>query len=236
MTDRPLLLAALLAAAALACIPSAGPRRPGRRYRIPDPWRRHLLVGGAAASTGTLLSLPPWLVLLLTGTIVITVQRWRRRTKPLTDTQLDALAAALDLVAACLEAGLPIERAIDAVNQTWHEESDSPPFAALARVAALLRLGGTAAQAWHPALQSPELEALARAATRSAVGGGRLAEAVRDTAADLRRRTRTRAVARNSRASVVVTAPLVLCFLPAFFCIGIAPMLIGLLGSLSIFG
>jgi pilus assembly protein TadC len=37
------------------------------------------------------------------------------------------------------------------------------------------------------------------------------------------------------RAGVLMTAPLGICFLPAFLCLGLAPVVVGLLGQLEIF-
>lgn len=40
------------------------------------------------------------------------------------------------------------------------------------------------------------------------------------------------AVARAQRAAVLITAPVGLCFLPAFLSVGVAPVVIGLAGGL----
>jgi hypothetical protein len=104
----------------------------------------------------------------------------------------------------------------------------------LAEVAALLALGADPDSAWQVAAREPLLQPLAGAAVRSAVGGVRMGAAVRQHAADLRARCLTMSERSAARAGVAMTAPLALCFLPAFVCLGLAPVVIGLISSLHI--
>ena len=107
--------------------------------------------------------------------------------------------------------------------------------ARLRSVAALFELGASPAVAWEPADGHPDLRELAGAARRSAVAGTPVAEAARQQAA-LLRAARAAEVERSAgRAGVAITAPLGLCFLPAFLCLGLAPVVVGLLGTLGIF-
>lgn len=126
-------------------------------------------------------------------------------------------AAAWDLLAACLKAGLPVPTAIQAVAMKE-----------LSQVAELLKLGADPVTAWAPALQQPATAALARAARRTARSGAALAR----QAAELAERTRAEATdeaeARAQKAAVAVAAPLALCFLPAFLCLGVVPVVLGL--------
>ncbi|KOV78529.1 type II secretion system F family protein [Nocardia sp. NRRL S-836] len=126
-------------------------------------------------------------------------------------------AAAWDLLAACLRAGLPVPTAIAAVG-----------IEELSQVAELLRLGADPVTAWAAALNDPATGAVARAARRTARSGAALAR----QAAELAERTRADAVdqaeARAQRAAVAVAAPLALCFLPAFLCLGVLPVVLGL--------
>ncbi|MCP2245709.1 type II secretion system F family protein [Lentzea aerocolonigenes] len=129
-------------------------------------------------------------------------------------------AAAWDLLAACLRAGLPVPTAIQAVG-----------IEELSRVAELLRLGADPVTAWAPALELPATAKLARAARRTARSGAALA----GQAAELAERTRAdaadRAEAKAQKAAVAVAAPLALCFLPAFLCLGVVPVVLGLAGQ-----
>ena len=140
-------------------------------------------------------------------------------------------AALFDLLATALEAGLPMQRAIEAVA----EVDDSAAAAALREVGRLLVLGAPPADAWGIAAGDPALSAVAAAAVRSAVGGVKVADAARDAARSLRERARTVAERSAARAEVALTAPLALCFLPAFLCLGLAPVIIGLVGTLHLF-
>ncbi|WP_336087510.1 type II secretion system F family protein [Nocardia sp. SSK8] len=140
-------------------------------------------------------------------------------------------ASAFDLLAACLRSGLPMAAAARASAPT------APPVlrAALLRAADLLALGADAATAWErasaDAVGSPgadEVEALARMARRSARSGASLADAVGELAVQRRDAVEDAAVARAERAGVLIGGPLGLCFLPAFVCLGIVPIVIGL--------
>ena len=102
-------------------------------------------------------------------------------------------------------------------------------------VAAMLALGAPPSTAWQPADLDDDLAPIAAAARRSAAGGGGLAQAVREHAAQLRADAAAASVRAAGRAGVLMTAPLGICFLPAFLCLGLAPVVVGLLGQLEIF-
>jgi pilus assembly protein TadC len=55
-----------------------------------------------------------------------------------------------------------------------------------------------------------------------------LAEVATDLAAQVRARAVDEAEARAQRAAVLIAGPLALCFLPAFVCLGVLPVVIGL--------
>ena len=74
-------------------------------------------------------------------------------------------------------------------------------------------------------------EQLSMLARRSARAGSALSAQVGELAAETRRRAHDEALARAERAGVLVSGPLGLCFLPAFVCLGIVPVVIGLAGS-----
>lgn len=143
-------------------------------------------------------------------------------------------ASAFDLLAACLRAGLPMAAAARASAPT------APPIlrAALRRAADLLALGADPATAWERAatdaagsVGADDVESLARMARRSARSGASLATAVGELATQRREAVEDAAVARAERAGVLIGGPLGLCFLPAFVCLGIVPVVIGLADS-----
>jgi hypothetical protein len=132
------------------------------------------------------------------------------------------LPAASDLLAVCLSAGLPVEGALEAVGGTM----GGPLGAELRSVAALSRLGADPRRAW--ADSPPELAALARVLVRAGESGAMVAGALRTLAADSRAGARAATQAAVQRAGVWVLAPLGACFLPAFLCLGVAPLVLGI--------
>jgi Flp pilus assembly protein TadB len=137
------------------------------------------------------------------------------------------LAGRWELLAVCLEAGLPVASAVSAAA----EPLDGPAGSALRRVAGLLELGADPAEAWSAATALPSLAAFARAAGRSAATGAALADVARGEGSRIRAELIDTAQARAQRAAVLITGPLGLCFLPAFLVLGIAPVVIGLAGE-----
>jgi len=71
-----------------------------------------------------------------------------------------------------------------------------------------------------------------RLARRSSVSGVALAEAVAVLASQCRQDAAHAAAAAAERAAVLIAGPLGLCFLPAFVCLGIVPVVAGLAGDL----
>ncbi|MFD6859761.1 type II secretion system F family protein [Rhodococcus sp. NPDC060086] len=134
-----------------------------------------------------------------------------------------AIAAAFDLFAACLRAGMPAASAAGVVAES------APPVlgAALRRGADRLKLGADPADAWS-AEGGAVLEDFARAARRSARSGAPLSDIVSELAARHRAEAEDKAAGDIERAGVLVSGPLGLCFLPAFVCLGIVPVVIGL--------
>ena len=65
-------------------------------------------------------------------------------------------------------------------------------------------------------------------AARSVRSGACLADAVSELAGQCRAAVEDAAAARAERAGVLIGGPLGLCFLPAFVCLGIVPVVIGL--------
>ncbi len=137
------------------------------------------------------------------------------------------LAGRWELLAVCLEAGLPVASAVSAAAEPLGGLVGS----ALRRVAGLLELGADPADAWQAAAGLPALAGFARAAGRSAGTGAALADVARGEGVRIRAELIDTAQARAQRAAVLITGPLGLCFLPAFLALGIAPVVIGLAGQ-----
>ncbi|MFE9217096.1 type II secretion system F family protein [Streptomyces lavendulae] len=138
------------------------------------------------------------------------------------------LPFAADLLAACLAAGAgPVEAA-----EVVGESLGGPVGERLALAGAELRLGGEPGTAWGRLARIPGARGLAECLERAARTGAPAAEPVSRLAAGLRADRSRRAVAAAQRAAVLVTAPVGLCFLPAFLAIGVAPVVIGMASGL----
>ncbi|KXP11659.1 pilus assembly protein TadC [Tsukamurella pulmonis] len=136
-------------------------------------------------------------------------------------------AAAYDLFAVCLRAGMPTADAARAVA------AGAPPAVAevLTRASELLALGADAATAWRTESADPQVAGLTRMLRRSARAGSSPAAGLADLARTERAQAEDRAVEAGERAGVAVAGPLGLCFLPAFVCLGIVPVVMGLAGK-----
>lgn len=138
------------------------------------------------------------------------------------------LPFAADLLAACLAAGAGPVDAAEVVG----ESLGGPVGERLATAGAELRLGGEPGAAWGRLAEIPGARALAESLERSARTGAPAAESVSRLASMLRADRARQAGARAQRAAVLVTAPVGLCFLPAFLAIGVAPVVIGMASGL----
>lgn len=138
------------------------------------------------------------------------------------------LPLAADLLAACITAGASPVVAAQAVG----EALGGPVGARLARGAAEARLGGEPAEAWRSLAVLPGAAALARLLERADESGVPAASPVARLAAEARAEWGRSATERARRAAVMVTAPVGLCFLPAFIAVGVLPVVIGLADGL----
>lgn len=144
-----------------------------------------------------------------------------------------AVASCLDVLAVCLGAGMAVATAAAAAAPS------APPTLArvLRRAADLLALGADPVVAWTatPGLRADsadaQVEASLRLARRSAASGAALAEGIAELADQSRHDAAHAATAAAERAGVLIAGPLGLCFLPAFVCLGIVPVVAGLAGD-----
>lgn len=159
--------------------------------------------------------------------------RLRPATRPRRPSRPDAgdplaVASTLDVFAACLTAGMTVSGAASAAAASAPRTMAD----ALARAANLLALGADPARAWaDDETADRHVAALVRLARRSAASGTALAQGVGDLAEQSRLDAADAARAACERAGVLIAAPLGLCFLPAFLCLGIVPVVIGLAGE-----
>lgn len=209
-----------------------------RAARAPEPVRKW---PGAVPHIATTLGGVSLAVLVggLAGIVVgalVTAAGWwaigrsRRPRAPAADiaTRL-RLAGTLDLLAACLRAGLPVPTVLDAVS----DAAPTDAATALRSAAALLALGSEPGEAWAPVQALPGLNELAVAAIRTSRSGAAFASAAADLAERFREELATEAEERAERAGVALALPVGLLFLPAFFCLGVLPVVLGLAGRLG---
>lgn len=145
-----------------------------------------------------------------------------------------AVAFVLELLAAALATGAPVDAAIAGLAGAVDEQG-APALRQAAqpvgRVGRLLRLGAEPTAAWSGLDSVPGMWQVAAAGRRCAHSGARLAAMLVDVAADLRAQHRAKAVARAERTGVWALLPLGCCFLPAFVCLGVLPVMLGVAGQ-----
>lgn len=161
---------------------------------------------------------------------------WRLSRATAADRPPDARAVAflLDLLAGVLAAGAPLESAIAGVAaavRTHGNDAMRHAVEPLSRVGRLLQLGSEPAIAWAWLQPIPGYGPVADCGRRCAASGARLAGALAAVADDLRARHQVQALARAERVGVWSLLPLGCCFLPAFVCLGVVPVIIGVAGE-----
>ena len=145
-----------------------------------------------------------------------------------------AVASSLDVLAVCLAAGMAVSAAAAATApsappKSWAGCCVGPPIC--------WRWVPTQAVAWSTAPELPagsvdaHTDALLRLARRSASSGAALADGIAELAEQSRDDAAHAAAAAAERAGVLIAGPLGLCFLPAFVCLGIVPVVAGLAGD-----
>jgi len=145
-----------------------------------------------------------------------------------------SLAFVLEMLASALTAGSPPEQAIAAVVAAVTEHgTDRLRLAAepLRRVGRLLQFGTDPTTAWGSVRPVPGYASVADSGRRCAGSGARLAGALATAAADLRDRHQSEALVRAERVGVWSLLPLGCCFLPAFVCLGVVPVIVGVAGQ-----
>lgn len=243
LADRPLVTLIALAVAVMTWparawspllrLPGAAPptsRRPAitRAAAVGPTGRRWLVAAGAGAVVGILLGagLLAW---SFAGLLTLGLERFLRARAPVRPA-LDhsaverELPVVCDLLAVCLSTGLPLGTALAEVAATV----PGPVGQRLGEVAGSIALGADPAQAWAAA--PAELAPLGRVLIRGADSGSSVGGGLRALAAQIRAAAGARAETAVRRAGVWILAPLGLCFLPAFVCLGVLPLVLGIGG------
>ena len=243
MSGAPQVALTLVAAAAgalavAAAVPSGRPAAeappvpaPGRVPRDGPPGLRTLATAAVALGAAVLVGGPLGPVVGLAAGPVC----WRlvgRLEPPAARRHRQALAAAVphvvDLMAACLAAGLSPAAALEEIR-----DAVGPPVRdELAAVSRRLHLGVDPVTVWSDLARHPQLGGLGRSLARAAQSGASVADAMQRLADDLRRHARADVESRARAVGVQAAIPLGLCLLPAFVLVGVVPLVAGSLGVL----
>jgi pilus assembly protein TadC len=200
------------------------PRLTAGHPRLTPRARRWLWAVAAGAAVAAPLRGPPGLVLGVA--VTVGAERLLRRAAD-DDRRRTAefardLPVACELLAVCLGAGVPLGAALHEVGSAL----PGPAGRELERVAGLYRLGAEPRYAWSDV--PVQLAALGRAVVRAGETGARAVPALQTLATDARSTARAATDAAVRRAGVWVLAPLGACFLPAFLCLGVVPLVLGI--------
>jgi pilus assembly protein TadC len=144
------------------------------------------------------------------------------------------VAFVLDLVSGVLASGAPPEVALSTVAAAVAGCGPAAMVRAvtpLRTVGRLLELGAVPEVAWADLDTSHGFEGVAAAGRRCASSGARLVGAFGAVAVELRQQRHAAAMARAQRVGVWTLLPLGLCFLPAFICLGVVPVVAGVAGQ-----
>jgi Flp pilus assembly protein TadB len=129
---------------------------------------------------------------------------------------------ALELMAACLGAGMPVRAACRAIVGAF----DGPVGEDLGRVLALVDLGVSDADAWSQLHDHPQLGPAADDLARSIDSGTLLVQGLRQHAAAARDARRSLLLVRARSVGVRSVLPLMICFLPSFMLLGVVPTVV----------
>lgn len=140
-----------------------------------------------------------------------------------------AVPQVVDLMAACLGAGLSPSAALEHVTSAV----GGPAAEDLAAVLARLRLGVDPATVWRDLARHPQLGGLGRALARAVESGASVADAMQRLSGDLRRTARSDVESRARAVGVKAAVPLGVCLLPAFVLVGVVPLVAGAVGVLA---
>jgi pilus assembly protein TadC len=162
-----------------------------------------------------------WPVLALGGAVGLgwlEPQRAKRRRQQLI---LDS-PQALELMSACLAAGMPVRGANRAVVASF----DGPVAEDLGRVQSLVGLGVSDSDAWLTLHDHPQLGAAADDLARSVESGTMLVSSLTLHARVAREARRAALLVRARSVGVRSVLPLMVCFIPAFMLLGVVPTVV----------
>lgn len=165
--------------------------------------------------------------LTATGAFVVMHRSASRQQRVDDRARMWQLPMVLDVAGLLLRSGSPPAGAVSAAAGVCGP-SLLTDFGTISRLQAM---GQDPDSAWRSRLDDPVIGPVARSAIRSADSGAALATSWSQLASSARAERRVRAEVSARKAGVHALAPLGLCFLPAFICLGVVPIVIGLAGD-----
>jgi len=174
-------------------------------------------------------------VLVIPLSLLLPYAVLRRRVKARQKALIRALPNGLDLLVACVEAGVGVDSAFAMVT----EKSDGPLAETFALYLRQVGLGRPRREALSYVAERsgvPDLLSLAAAVTQAEELGTTLGDVLRIQASELRLARRQRAQTAAQRIPVLMTIPLATCFLPAMAAVVIVPSIINLVNFVGQIG
>ncbi|HEY5482909.1 MAG TPA: type II secretion system F family protein [Propionibacteriaceae bacterium] len=198
------------------------------------PARTRGIAAAGAAVTSTLVLDIPLPASLVLGTALGCVVFWvlgRLETGGAAATRaqlVSELPTALDVLAACVASGMPLRGATAAVASAV----GGPLGERLASVVARTAAGFGDGDAWAPLRGDEVLGSVARDLARAADAGTAIGALLARHAEAARSAAHAAALARAKAVGVQTIIPVSVCYLPAFFLLGVVPVIAGVLASL----
>lgn len=134
---------------------------------------------------------------------------------------------ALDLMASCLDAGMPVRKACLAVGDAF----EGPLGEDLREVTTLVTLGASDARAWTRLHDHRQLGPAADDLARSVESGTMLVAGLRKHALDARQERQAGLQKRARAVGVRTVLPLMVCFIPSFLLLGVVPTVISAIST-----
>ena len=194
---------------------------------------RGIASAGAALTVLLVLSEPPPVALGL-GLVLGAVVFWalgRVETVGAAATRAELvseLPTALDVLAACVASGMPLRSATSAVASAV----GGPLGSRLASVGSRTAAGFGDGEAWAALRDDDVLGSVARDLARAADAGTATGALLARHAEAARSAAQAAALARAKAVGVRTIIPVSVCYLPAFFLLGVVPVIAGVLASL----
>jgi pilus assembly protein TadC len=208
----------------------------GKRRPLVEMVTPMCLLGGVSVAVILGNAVGPQLGVVLGGSLAVggppALRRLdaRGRREPIQDV---GLPLALDLLAACIAGGATTVDAVAAVAGATPGSLGER----LSQVSSALAVGLPFGEAFRAMGEDGPAGAAARTLRRAMEGGTPVAAAVAQVADEARHEAAIAAQVKGKRVAVTTIAPLLVCFLPAFFLLGVIPSLIsafaGVVGVLS---